>query len=590
MATINAGGIEKEAYFDAYIKNATNSAATISTISQIPENIPLETLVAITTYKPQTISGTVLQNYGQNTQIIQNSIAARLEQSGLNRDRLANYTPRVAGNAIQRRRNIDGRRINGILRGRTARETLLAGLDPKTRKLVEDLEDLKKLQELQAKLDRWVKYIEGQINKFTGIFNALINGPLAAATAAVDVVFNRIVALETLYNTAKALFELAKKIYYNTKRAILKAIFEDYPKAKRTFFKAIDVFRKILKLPELKLKIRFPKFPKLPRLTPTKTDFIKKFKKLLQNLMKKDGEFNQKAYDMAVQQAGFEFEDPKKDKLQRGFIRAKNALRAARVELLAKQAIVQNKVNKGRDRLIDNVRKTTDVTNRERNRLLEQYDKAKKKASKIDKLKESVSARRYLNAQELREIVPSSRVDITRKNGLGDLPATLPDRPGAQLPAPTQAITQRVPLSSLLQPISPPTSVAVPLPAATPAPAPVPAPRPVSVPAPQPAPSRIIPPVPPAQADNTRVVLPSTSSSTQSSSRLTQINSRITEINRRRTEIDRQADQIDRILMTSTDQATYDRLNPALQRLDAEDISLGRELGLLNREKSELSR
>ena len=457
--------IAKEEYFQAYIRSANNSAATIPSVSQLPNNMPLETLIAITTYRPQIIANSILQqNYGQNTQIIQNSIAARLEQSGFNREQLTNFQPSISRNAIQRRRN-------GVLTARTARERLLAGLDPKTRKLVEDLEDLRKLQELQAKLNRWVNYIEGQINKFTAIFTALINGPFAAATAVIDAVFNRIVALETLYNAAKQLYETAKRVYYNTKRAILKAVLEDYPRAKEKVKKAIDVFRKILKLPELTLKIRFPKFPKLPRLALSKPDFVKKFKKLLENLKKKDTEFNQKAYDMAIRQAGFEFEDPKKDKLQRGFIRAKNALRAARADLIAKQAIQANIVNRGRDRLIKNIRQGLDTTNRERNRLLDQYNAGKNKASKLQQLKELASARKYLTPGELAQIVPSSRVDVTRKNALGDLPATR-ELPGTRdlppLPAPTQTAVERIPLSSLLTPIAPPQDAFVPLPAFVP--------------------------------------------------------------------------------------------------------------------------
>ena len=95
---------------------------------------------------------------------------------------------------------------------------------------------------------------------------------------------------------------------------------------------------------------------------------------------------------------------------------------------------------------------------------------------------------------------------------------------------------------------------------------------------------------PPTIAPSTQPAASPTSSSTQSSSRLTQINSRISEINTRRVEIDRQVDQIDRILMTSTDQATYDRLNPTLRRLDAEEIALRGELNRLNQEKAQLSR
>ena len=59
----------KEEYFQSYIKSATNSlSGNITSIAQIPRDVPLETLIALTAYRPQIIQGTVLQKNTQTSE------------------------------------------------------------------------------------------------------------------------------------------------------------------------------------------------------------------------------------------------------------------------------------------------------------------------------------------------------------------------------------------------------------------------------------------------------------------------------------------------------------------------------------------
>lgn len=400
----------KNQYFQSYIQNATNSVSSIGTVSQIPTDIPLETLIAITTYNPQIIPGSQLQKYTQNSQIVQQATALRLQQNGILLNNLSNFTPSVlSGNAIQRR-------TNGVIQPLNDRDRILRGLDPRTRQLVQQLEDLRALSELQAKLQRIIDKIENQITRFTAIFNALVNAPDAAVSAALTVLIAKLEDLEAAYTKAKAVYELVKKVYQNTKKAIAKALFKDIPKAKENLKKGLDALGKILKLPERPRIVLFPKFPKLPRLNWSKADFYNKYKKALETLKKKDGEFYQKAYSAAVQQAGFEIVDPNKDKIQRGLTQARNSLRNARAKFQASQAIRTEAVNRARNELINNIRNVSTTTERERLNILQQYQNARQRTTQIG------SRRLYLNSTEVAQLLISSRVDITNKNILGDPP------------------------------------------------------------------------------------------------------------------------------------------------------------------------
>jgi len=365
-----------EQYFGAYLQRATNSTSNISTISNIPREVPLETLIALATFRPEIIPGGIVQKYGQNFPILQSKITQELiSSSEQSLDRLKNYKPQVLPtNAIQRRK------INGVIVPENPRDRILRGIDPKIKRLVEQLDDLRALTELTNRLTKLTRKLEDQINKFTSLFNALINLPDAAASAALTILIDKLDSLEQAYTRAKAALELVIKTAQAVKKAILKALFQDIPKAKETLKKGLDVLGRILKLREIPRIIRFPKFPKLPTFNFTKANFFAKYKKALETLKKKDGEFYQKAYKKAVEQAGFEIVDPKKDKIQRGLTQARNSLREARANLQTRQAIRSEAVNRARNDLIQQTRNISSQVLREQQNAITQYQNTRTRA------------------------------------------------------------------------------------------------------------------------------------------------------------------------------------------------------------------
>jgi hypothetical protein len=362
----------KQEYFQSYIQSATNSlSGTVTSIAQIPQDVPLETLIALTTYKPQIIQGTVLQKNTQTIEAVRKATELRLQQTGLITDDLQNFRPSISRRAIQRRRG-NGQRIP-----LNPRERILRGLDPKTRQLVRDLEDLRILKQLQDRLQQQTDRLEQQITKYTSIFNALVNAPDALVSAGLTFLINKIDQLEQLYNSAKAVVELVKKAAENTKKAIIKALFKDIPQFRKNVKKAIDVLRKILKLREIPRILKYPKFPKLPTINLTFANFYAKYKLALNSLKNKNSLFYDRAYSTALQQSGFEISDPNKDKIQRGLAKARNSLRQVRADFQAKQAIRTAAVEQARGQLINNVRQTNRTVERERQNILKQYQNAK---------------------------------------------------------------------------------------------------------------------------------------------------------------------------------------------------------------------
>ena len=422
-------------YFASYIQNATNDVSKIASVSRVPSDVPLETLVALSTFRPITAPGTVTQTSPQNIQGVQDAIRARLQASNVNITNLSNFVPSIAGNAIQTRGNptANDRRVNGVLRGLNARQRVLAGLDPKTRKLVEDLQDLKRLRELQAKLEALAARLEQEIIKYTGIFNAIVNGPDAIASAFLTSVINKIELLERSYTSAKNLILLVKKTIENTVRAITKALFKDIPQSIARIRTGFDALTKILKLPEISLRLRFPKRPKFPRMNWTIGDFYQKYRKAFETLKQKNSQFYQKALDTAIQQSGVEIIDPNKDKFQQGLTKARNALKEARAQLQARQAVRNEAINRARTQLIDNIRKTTQVTERERERIARGDTGLQRNAKNAiaraqARLADIAGRRLYLTPEEQRIIQPSSRVAGSTTNAFGDLSYSVNDR------------------------------------------------------------------------------------------------------------------------------------------------------------------
>lgn len=406
----------KQEYFQTYIQNATNSpGGNVTSIAQIPQDVPLETLIALTTYRPQIIQGTVLQKNTQTSEAVKKATELRLQQSGLFVNNLQNFRPSISGRAIQRRRG-DSQRIP-----LNPRERILRGLDPKTRKLIQDLEDLRILKRLQDRLQQQTDRLEQQINRYTAIFNALVNAPDALVSAGLTFLINKIDQLEQVYNAAKALFLLVKRAFDNTKKAIIKALFRDIPRFAKNTKQALSVLRRILKLREAPRVLKFPKFPKLPRLGFSFTDFYSRYKLALNSLKNKNSLFYDKAYSTALQQSEFEIFDPNKDRIQRGLAKARNSLRQVRADFQVKQARRTAAVERARTQLIDNVRQTNRTVERERENILKQHQNAKT-AGQLAKQQQFGSRKAYLSTTEASQLLRSSRVDTSIKNIYGDSP------------------------------------------------------------------------------------------------------------------------------------------------------------------------
>lgn len=406
----------KEEYFQVYTRNATNSpSGNVTSIAQIPQDVPLETLIALTTYRPQIAQGIqVIQKNTQTIEAVRNATALRLQQTGLFTNNLQNFTPSISARAIQRRRG-DGQRVP-----LNPRERILRGLDPRTRRLVQDLEDLRILRQLQDRLQQQTDRLEQQINKYTSIFNALINAPDALVSAGLTFLINKLDQLEQLYNAAKAVFELVKRTYENTRKAVIKALFKDIPKFRNRVRNSINVLRRILKLREIPRILKFPKLPKLPTINLTFSNFYAKYKLALNSLKSKNSLAYDRAYATALQQSGFEIFDPNKDRIQRGLAKARNSLRQVRAEFQAKQAIRTAAVERARNQLIDNVRQTNRTVERERQNILKQHQNAKTAGQLA---RQQVGSRKaYLSATEASQLLRSSRVDTSIKNIYGDIP------------------------------------------------------------------------------------------------------------------------------------------------------------------------
>lgn len=406
----------KQEYFQSYVRNATNSpSGNVTTISQIPNDIPLETLIGLTIYDPKITQGVqTLQRQTQTSEAVRNAAALRLQQTGLFTNNLQNFRPSVSGRAIQRRRG-DGQRIP-----LNPRERILRGLDPRTRQLVQDLEDLRILRQLQDRLQQQTDRLEQQINKYTSIFNALINAPDALVSAGLTFLINKIDQLEQVYNAAKAVFELVKRTYENTRKAVIKALFTDIPKFRDRVKNSINVLRRILKLREIPRILKFPKLPKLPTINLTFSNFYAKYKLALNSLKSKNSLASDKAYATALQQSGFEIFDPNKDKVQNALRKARNSLRQVRADFQAKQAIRTAAVERARTQLIDNVRQVNRTVERERQNILKQYQNAKT-AGELARQQDG-SRKAYLSATEATQLLRSSRVDTSIKNIYGDTP------------------------------------------------------------------------------------------------------------------------------------------------------------------------
>lgn len=422
------------------VQEASNQPnTTVVVVSQLPPGTNTETLIAAATYRPNSQAGAELtQRSNQNSEIVAAAIEQRLQNTGaIGNPKLLNYTPAV--NVLSNAQ----RSINNVILPLNNRENLLRGASAKTQQLAAQFEDLRKLTELQQKLENITQRLEAQINTAGQVLKTFLNGPDAAASAAIGVLISRLEDLEAAYTKVKAVLALVKKVYENTKRAIIKALFEDIPKMLEKIQKTKKTIEKILSVPETPRKIIFPKLPRFPKLSWKKIDLYAKAKKVWETFKKKNSEFRQKAYLKAVEQSGFEIIDPKKDKVQRGLTKARNELREARARLQAAQATRNEAIDRATSQLNKNINQINRNVERERERFTKEFKKLNSNLQK--RLAEIGSRKKYLTEPEIAGLVNSPTVNVLIKNLYGDLPNTvkggsLPPQPATPAPNPGPTI------------------------------------------------------------------------------------------------------------------------------------------------------
>lgn len=399
------------------LNRKTNGNGIVSTVSQLPQGLPAETLVAAAIYTPQSTTS-VTQTTTSTTQTVKNIAATRLNESGVQTGGLGNFTP-LSFPALDQ----INRRINGIPTVPSPRDAIVRGINPKTKKLIQDIEDLRAINRLQQRLAIITQNLENKINALTKIYETFVNTPDLAAAAALTTLINKLDDLERAYTAAKRVAELLIRTAQNIRNSIIRAVTNDIPRALRITRGGLDALTRILKLPERPRIVLYPKLPKLPRLNFSKADFVAKFKKAAAALKKKDSEFYQKSYNMAIQQAGFEIVDPEKDKIQQALTRARNSLRQARAQFQANAAARAASIQFRKDQVFNAVRKVNDAVEREKLRIQEEFKK-RRDALRAQGLDDIGARRQYLKADEISTLVVSSRINIAEKNILDDFPAT----------------------------------------------------------------------------------------------------------------------------------------------------------------------
>lgn len=389
--------------------NATNTQSQPVQISQVPTDVTLETLIALTSYKPEVYQGTLLQKYGQNTQIVQSEATKRLRLvNDAVVNNLGSFVPsNFSGNAIQRRRN-------GTVLPSNPREIILRGINPETLRAIRLIQDARRLIRAQNDIRRQLQRIESQINRFAAIFNALVNAPLAIATGVVTTLINFLDRLQVAYDALKRMAQLVASAL----RAIRdkwRAWKQRRKQAKEAEQKAEEIREKLTRVPERPRIVLFPKFPKFPRINWSIADFYQKFKKALENLKNKDGQFYKQAFALAQENNRIDLPDPRgvpkinpftgqqeydrfgrpirdrPDVIQRRLGAARKALRDARARLEVAQTINTAAVEQARRTLIEDVRKQAQIIEEGRKRAIQEYQNAIERRNQIGSRKDYVT-------------------------------------------------------------------------------------------------------------------------------------------------------------------------------------------------------
>jgi hypothetical protein len=242
----------------------TGASEGTTAISQIPIDINSITKTAIiATARQQALHGGVSESL--------NNVVEKLSQEEIANgtiSALSNFKPAVLqGNAIQRR-NIGS--VEGsipITTRSTARATAIAGLDPATQAIRDQIAKLQQLADTKNMLSAQANALLSQMGALTSKLNALNLDPskLQQYQQQLDI-------LQATYNKTVDAIDAIRKAYdlrYETWRKLKL----DYRDAKKKLNKTLDNYYKLLQLPEIPTSINWPKLPKLPNINFSKADF-----------------------------------------------------------------------------------------------------------------------------------------------------------------------------------------------------------------------------------------------------------------------------------------------------------------------------
>lgn len=295
-------------YFGAYIRNATNTPNTANQttqVAQIPREVPLQTLLSLIAYNPR-VGLQVIQNAPPNLRGVQLKLQQQLQnETGRTTALLRNFNPEIFpynANAIQRRSGTAVINING-------RDIILSGLSPEIQQANKILRDAQALIKARLDLEKAIARVEARLNKVAGIFNALVNLPGAIAISGINFLINKLQQLQAVYDSLVKLRELAISAARTIRNKWI-AWRNRKKKIDKTIEKLDQLQERINKALERPRIVIFPKFPKLPRLSFSFSDFYAKYKKAREILQNKNGQFYRQLQAQIYSEQGFEGEFP----------------------------------------------------------------------------------------------------------------------------------------------------------------------------------------------------------------------------------------------------------------------------------------
>jgi hypothetical protein len=323
---------------DTTLKNlGINPNSDITAILQIPVDLNSVTKAAIiASARQESLHGGVSDSlYNVVQKLSEEEIANETDS------KLSNFKPAVlAGNVIQRRKNINS--VEGSDNPDTpsaARKNAIAGLDPSTIAIRDQIEKLQQLADQKNVLSAQADAIKSQIDALV----ARLNGTTEKFnTEQVQMWQQQLDLLQKTYDVTTALIAAATAAY-NLRYETLQKLKLQYNTKKKQVLDAIDKYELVLNLPEIPTSINWPKLPKLPNVNLSKVDF----KQQVSNFVTSVINASKSATKASLEQADKEYqaklltEKQPQDAFSQAISSAKKALGAAEARINALNAAKQ---------------------------------------------------------------------------------------------------------------------------------------------------------------------------------------------------------------------------------------------------------